>query len=97
MPLSEVDAMDQGRKQVMASNDVRPHTRITATELESLGGTTFLWSQAVNAQEYIQSLEGCLAGVPLCITFYLCALPRTTKQLPKNPPKTRERQSSEKL
>lgn len=75
--------MDQGQKQGMAANNVQPHTRITVTELESLGETTFLQPQAENVKEYIQTLEGCVAGVPLRITFYLCTLPRTTKRLPK--------------
>ncbi len=64
--------VDRGQTQVMAANDdVWPHTRITVTELESLGQTTFLWSHAGKVKEYIQILKGCVAGVPLCITFYL--------------------------
>lgn len=97
LPLSEADAVHQGQKQVTAAKDVRPHTRITVTEPESLGGATFLWSRAGNAKEYIRSLEGCVAGVPLCITLYLYTLPRATKRLPENPWKTCERQSSKKL
>lgn len=76
--------MDRGQKNVMAANNVRPHTRIIVTELESLGETTILWPHAGKVKEYIQSLEGCVAGVPLCITFYLYTLPRATKWLPKN-------------
>lgn len=82
-PPSKADTMDQGQTQVMAAPDVRPHTRITVTELQSLGETTFLWSHAGKVQECIQSLEGCVAGVPHRITFYLCTLPSTTKWLPK--------------
>lgn len=46
--------MDQGHEEVMAANDVWPHTRITVTELESPGKPTFLWFQAENLKEYTQ-------------------------------------------
>lgn len=39
---SKTDAMNQGQKQVIAAHDVQPHSRITVTELESHGETTFL-------------------------------------------------------
>lgn len=38
----KTDAMNQGQKQVIAAHDVQPHSRITVTELESHGETTFL-------------------------------------------------------